>query len=404
MKKILILILTLLGLAINYNSFIEIGAIVSLTQTAQKDLEYPVYYTRGDESTFSKYNSEKVIATPNQKQIEIFIPSKKVIKFKLDVGENPGTLFISDLKVNHKKLDLTKFDKNHDIDQMVLQGKQLMIQSTSNNPSITYQEDLNITKSRIIHWPILIILLIVCFLVSSFLVKFMKSGYSKIDSIFVILFGILLFIPMGKISKFDVSVQENRRLARYPLFFEDNRLNEKFGPQFDTWFNDRFNGRDSFINVYNHIISYINLKPYSRISLLGHDGWMFSKGHAAVEMFQNNNLFSDKELQIIGKNLTEFEKAAKQKGVKNVYFLLNNDKESLYGEFYPTSIKKLGKISRLVQMLDYLHEHHPELKVLNFKDKFDEIKKSETVFYKTGTHMNHIGSFYNYKFMMEEIK
>lgn len=404
MKKIWILLLTLFGLAVNYNSFIENGAVVSFNQLSKKDMEYRAFYTRGDESSFSKYNSEKVFVAPDQKRVEIFIPSKKVIKFKLDVGENPGTLFISDLKINHKKLDLTKFDKNKDVDEMQVQGNQLMIRSTSNNPSIIYQEDLNMTKSRIIHWPVLIILLIVCFGVSSFLVKFMKSGCNKIDSMFVILFGILLFIPMGKISKFDVSVQENRRLARYPLFFEDNRMNEKFGPQFDTWFNDRFNGRDSFINIYNHIISYINLKPYSRISLLGQEGWMFSKGHAAVEMFQNNNLFSDKELQILGKNLVDFEKAAKRKGVKNVYFLLNNDKESLYGEFYPNSIKKLGKISRLEQMLVYIHEHHPELKVLNFKDKFAEIKKSETVFYKTGTHMNHIGSFYNYKFMMEEIK
>ncbi len=404
MKKIWILIFTLLGLAINYNSFIENGAIVSFNQSATKNTEYHVFYTRGEETVFSKHNSEKTTALKNQKHVQIYIPSKKIIKFKLELGENPGKVILSDIKVNHKKLDPHKFNKNNDINQMTVEGSNLVIESNKTNPSIMYQEDLNIVKGRIIHYYILVILFILCFGVSCYLVSFLKKKHNKIDSLFIILFGIILFIPMGKISKFDISVQENRRLARYPEFFIENKFNEKFGPQFDTWFNDRFNGRDSFINVYNHIVSYIILKPYSRISLLGREGWMYTKGHAAVEMFQNNNLFSDKELKIIGNNISNFVSSAKRKGVKNVYFLLNNDKESLYSEYYPTNIKKLGPISRLEQLLTYLHTNYPHIAVFNFKDKYKDIKKSETVFYKTGTHMNHIGSFYNYKLMMESIK
>ena len=404
MQKALILILTLIGLAVNYNSFVENGAIISFNQQSQKDVEYHAFYTRADENFFTNYNSEKILVPSNQKHVKIFIPSKKIIKFKLNFGENPGTIILSDLKINRKKLNFNKFDKNKDIDEMSIDNNRLTIKSNANNPAITYQENLNITKSRIIHYPILIVLLFVCFLISCGIINFMKNAHNKIDSIFMILFGIILFIPMGKISNQDISVQENRRLAKYPHLFINNKLNEKFGPQFDIYFNDRFNGRDSFINIYNHIVSYINLKPYSRLSLIGKDGWMFGKIHNAVEMFQNNNLFSEKELHVIGENLVNFQKSAQKKGAKSVYFLLNNDKESIYGEFYPTDIKKLQETSRLEQVLNYLHKHHPELKVLNFKNKFDELKKSETVFYKTGTHMNHIGSFYNYKFMMEEIK
>ena len=81
MKKIVILLLTLLLLAINYNSFIENGAIVSFNQIATKDTTYRVCYTRGDETVFSKNNCEKVEATKDQKKIEIYIPSKKIIRY-----------------------------------------------------------------------------------------------------------------------------------------------------------------------------------------------------------------------------------------------------------------------------------------------------------------------------------
>lgn len=404
MKRIGIFLLTILMLAFNVNVFMKNATVVSFNQKIQKDLEYSFFYTRSADELFSDHNLKKEKASVNQKTISFSLQTRKLFKIKLDFGENPGTIFLSEFKIGGVKLDLHKFEKNKDISEMVVEGDTLKIVSTASHPSIIYQENLNIKTGRVIHYGILIILLFSYLVISSAWIYLIKNNKDKINIIFITLFGIFLILPMSKISVQEISIQENRKLSPYPPLLKNNQINEKYGTQFDAWFNDHFRCRETFMNIYDYIIGHVNLKPYSRTALTGKDGWLFGTTYNAVDMFQNNNLFTNDELQIIGQNLIRFVNSAKQKGVKNIYFLFNNDKESIYPEFYPANIKKLGPISRLEQVLSYLHEHHPKLKVLNFNDKLKELKKSENIFYKTGTHMNHMGSFYNYKFMMEEIK
>lgn len=72
---------------------------------------------------------------------------------------------------------------------------------------------------------------------------------SRIDIVFVLVFIGLLFVPMSHISNAEKSFQENRTLTKFPSFIRNNN----FGKQFESWFSDRFAGREAVISVYNKI-------------------------------------------------------------------------------------------------------------------------------------------------------
>lgn len=80
--------------------------------------------------------------------------------------------------------------------------------------------------------------------------------------IFVIVFFTLLFIPATKINQSNVSDTENRKLAQFvPLVMKKQEkfcINNDFGKHFESWFNDRFLGRDILIKLYKKVFEGLN--------------------------------------------------------------------------------------------------------------------------------------------------
>ncbi len=74
------------------------------------------------------------------------------------------------------------------------------------------------------------------------------------DTIFLTIFFVFLLIPMSRINMSDISLQENRTLAKWqPLINENHKINFEFGKNFNDWFNDRFRLRNLFISSNHHI-------------------------------------------------------------------------------------------------------------------------------------------------------
>lgn len=312
-----------------------------------------------------------------------------------------------DIVINGQHIINKKFFTTNDKLQDVLKVK------SGEHITISFEAKKYFSLSELIFnyvdWYIFIIVLTVAFFVSykvvNYLAKFkIQKGSSRIDIVFVFLFFVLLFLPMSKISDEEKSEGENRVLAKYHALYDENGINFRFGQQFEQWFNDRFWGRDNLISVHDSLHSKIVARGNKNV-LLGKDDWLYMASPSVVSVFKNTNLFSDKELKIAGDNISNFVSDVKKLGVKDVYFYLSNDKESLYSEFYPSYITKQANISRLEQLISFVKNNHSDIKIFNFKDKFEQLKREgETVFCKTGTHMNGVGSFYEYKFLLEEMK
>lgn len=73
-------------------------------------------------------------------------------------------------------------------------------------------------------------------------------------------------MPASKISREEKSVQENRRLAAYVPLFSDQGLNNRFGQDFEAWFNDRFNYREAVISFYSGLEMLLNSRINNKVA------------------------------------------------------------------------------------------------------------------------------------------
>ena len=260
-----------------------------------------------------------------------------------------------------------------------------------------------------IDWLMFIITIFLSFFLALLLVRYLScfridKKVSRIDIVFLSVFFVFLFLPLSYVSEDDVSERENRVFSAHPHLWGGETLNYQYGRQFEKWFNDHFFGRDMLISLYMNIQKVVDGKGNNHV-MVGSKNWLYSATSFVVSMYQNTNLFSEKELQTAGSKMEEFVDEAHRHGVKEVYFYFSPDKETLYPEFYPAYITKQGNVSRLQQLISFLHNKHPRLKVLNYTSVLEKVKgKGEQIFCKTGSHMTGIGSYYEYLLFMRGVK
>ncbi len=414
----IILLVLLAGLALfatkDFWFFPAQGIEVSFMSQTEKPITYKVFYTTSDKDSFNANQKMTRSAKAGKQKIRMVLPIGEIVNFRLDLGQFPQKLTISDLTIRGTKtvsLDKLSDFTLHQIDGFYQKGKFFRFNSKKENPYIVYKFPLKLYSQPLhIDYYIFFIILVISFLAAHKIVQYLaqfkfKEKTSRIDIVFVTAFFVLLFIPMMKISDAEKSDKENRMLAKYVPFIKNNQINLKYSTNFESWYNDRFFGRDTLIKIYSFLEQTINPNRGNKNGLIGKDGWLFATSFNSINMYRHDNLFNESELHTIGENLMQFIKEAKKRGVKEVYFYLSNDKESLYGEYYPSWIKQLDQPSRLEQLYAYIKENYPSIKIFNFANELRDIKKQgEVLFFKAGTHMNPVGAFYEYHFLMQEIR
>ncbi|MDY6408195.1 MAG: DHHW family protein [Pseudomonadota bacterium] len=233
--------------------------------------------------------------------------------------------------------------------------------------------------------------------------KLSKITAKGIDKIFVVFFFILLSVPILKISNEEISEKEKRVLAKYPSLIFETKLNEKFGPEFDKWFNDHLGGRNELIKLNSKIREKLDNFNQNEHVLKGNENWLFYKGDNSLNNFQNKDIFTDEQLKKIVKYLVDIDNWAKN-NKKSFYFVIVPDKNKIYGE-YITSLKKVrpDKEGRAFQLEDYLIKNTP-VKVIYLYRTLISNKNKELLYYKHDTHWNDYGAYLSYLEIINAIK
>lgn len=236
---------------------------------------------------------------------------------------------------------------------------------------------------------------IIFYLVSSLFNKFTINKKNKIDTIFVILFGTLLFIPMIKISHAEKSEQENRMLAKYQPLFIDGRLNKKFGTQFDNYFNDRFNGRNFLTRIFSNLSYFLNnIYQTNEAIFFKKQNIMFNKSNIRSYTYTNHIL---------------------EKSLNGVFYykdFCNKNKIKCYIEVVPEKLlfenneifngykNRIGKFDKITQ---YIKEKS-DFNIIYPLNILKEANQKERIYFRTDHHWNDWGTYNGYLALMNEIK
>ena len=245
----------------------------------------------------------------------------------------------------------------------------------------------------------------ICYKLVQYLARFkIVENNSRIDIVFVVCVVAFMFVPIMHINRDEISVQENRSLAKYVPLIDDETglINYNFGKDFENWFNDRFFGRRQFIKNSKVIDMLINNEMKNFDAMSGKENWLFTKRWNSEDMFRNKYLFDDEELSKIKHRLESLQIWLDKRNIK-LYLMLVPDKERVYGEFYPDGYTKINKQAKIEQAYEFLKEN-THIPVVYPIKALEKAKQKHLVYYKTGTHWNHRGAYVAYLEMMKMLK
>ena len=410
-KTLLMLLLAATLVAACWNGYvISMPLLVSFNIEAERELNLEVKYTSkaGKEFRAEIGTFHKIPAGESHQQIHL--PIGRIYKLRIDPGEKPGRVVISDITLcsGDTKIffnDFTKFGfmnvarKNFD-------GGRLELYSDSIDPYFWYLKSFKLKAQKKIDWPILGIIVILASMLSFAVVTFVSNHSAGITSknksslVFCSVFLLLLLVPIVRMDKREIAHEENRKLAAFPslILSEGKGLNYQFGKEFDAWMQDRFTARRSFIKRYDSVLSLMNGYTENKVAILYPDGWMFYKPWVERIFKKAKN----EDLKKINNNLVRLQNFCIKNNIK-LYIMICPIKEDVYHKYNRIARTSDDEIN--TELVTFLSEAMPALPVVYPRKEMSELcMNRDDLFFKTDTHQTIDGARFINKSLHEILK
>jgi len=148
-------------------------------------------------------------------------------------------------------------------------------------------------------------------------------------------------------------------------------------------------------------MKYSKISPVPDKVIIGLDGWLFYAAEGALDSYRCNNLFTERDLIMIKMSMEARNNWLKERGIE-YYLVFVPEKQTIYPEFMPRSIKRQGKYSKLDQVVYYLR-NYSNVKVVDLREGLSRHKRKRRLYDKLGTHWNDYGAFIGYRQLIKQI-
>lgn len=186
----------------------------------------------------------------------------------------------------------------------------------------------------------------------------------------------------------EISNTENRKLKSKPnLTFSQI---ENYPKEFDEYYNDHLPLRDKLRTILSSIdYNFLSTSIDSNV-IIGKDGWLFYRGDHTIEKLTGIKKYTvdDKEniLTVLKNNINVLE----EKNIKT-YVIVIPDKENIYSEKLPSTIKK-SNVTSSEELINYI-QNNSDINIVYPKEYLLKTKEQYQVYRKYDTHWNMIGGF-----------
>ena len=221
--------------------------------------------------------------------------------------------------------------------------------------------------------------------------KSMRIKQAGLDSAFIAAFFGCLCLPMVLTQPRDTSRVEQRRLAPFPHVSINLATMKRFPGEFQRWYADHFGLRDHLAQAYYWLCFKLRSSPSPQV-IIGRQRWLFynsaSDGNSLADYRGNDPLTAD-ELERWELDLEAKHQWLKKRGIPYVFVVAPN-KQSIYGECFPSRYRKIGAHSRLDQFIE--HMRGSAVPVLDLRQALIDAKPDGKLYYKNDTHWNNYGA------------
>jgi len=221
-----------------------------------------------------------------------------------------------------------------------------------------------------------------------------------------IVFLLALFIPLiGTFFHWDpVPSTENRQMARAPETPHKFKDYTHFSEVFLAYFRDHFGFRNTMIRGLS-VAKFHGGMAFDQGTniILGKDGWLFyPKKPGSFLADRNLDPFTDADLDVWQRLLERRLAFCADHGIKMIV-VIPPDKQSIYPEMLPEDFTRIGKQTRLDQLLDRLRRTHSPVQPIDLRATLLDAKKYHRIYFKTDTHWDDYGAYAAYPVILDAV-
>lgn len=234
-----------------------------------------------------------------------------------------------------------------------------------------------------------------------------RKSFEKIGNIILCVLSVFLCLGLpaaglaGRLlyGEGETGNGENRVLAEFPVIREAGDL-LTFPERFEKWFSDHLFFKSRLVELDSELkIRLFGELDSDRVILGTEKPWLFhcSDDGQPLETYKRINRFSEAELEKIAANLSDLQYELEDAGIGFI-LMISPDKEQVYGsEYMPDSVLVQEQVGRTEQLIGYLADVMPELKVVYPKESLlaakGKLQNVASLYYESDTHWNKAGAY-----------
>jgi len=217
-------------------------------------------------------------------------------------------------------------------------------------------------------------------------------------------FLILLWLPaFDTLFNLDrvMWVNEKRAPAKFPpIILSVNGL-RALPAGLEAYYNDHFGFRRRLIRCEQKWKHELFREASHPDVMIGSDGWFYYTGEEMIDHFRGTRLFTQEDLRNWQALLEKRRDWLAKRGIKYL-FVIPPDKHSIYPEYLPAWLTKIGPQNKLDQFLAYM-KTHSSVQVLDLRPVLLAAKKTGRTYLYTDTHWNSYGAFIAYQALVRAL-
>src|SRR5262245_9396713 len=185
------------------------------------------------------------------------------------------------------------------------------------------------------------------------------------------------------------AVTENRRPAPFPELELRGWSIASFPIRFERYWNDSFAFRRMLIRGHSVGKLHLGVSPSSKV-LVGRDGHLFYAADQSLEYYRRSKPFTSEGLARWERDLEARRHWVVEQGIRYLVVIAPN-KETIYPEYMPPTVRPVRPASRQDQLLEYLRVHSA-VDVLDLRPTLVDGKGRGHLYHRTDSHWNDLGA------------
>jgi alginate O-acetyltransferase complex protein AlgJ len=221
----------------------------------------------------------------------------------------------------------------------------------------------------------------------------------RVEVSLIALFLVVIAAPglglLFGVTRAQVSEAEMRTLAEFPAWSWQREALAKWPERFQTYFNDRFAFRNELIHLQAAVLWHGFHTSASDTVIAGKGDWLFYADDGGLQDYVQAEPFTEDQLRQWQQTLERTRDWLGSRGTRFL-FVLAPDKQMIYPELMPASLRRLHDQYRADQLLAHMRAHST-VEILDLRPALLAAKPRELLYHHYDTHWNDRGALIAYQ-------